>query len=137
MLKQDYLNELDLSVIPAAFGRLCVETAAVACLWSTVIQPPSGGCVLKRVCHISPRTWLAPAAFRRLCVETASCAGLMAHDSPASFGRLCAETLVTTNSMTTYSVSRLGVAVCSNIVQAGYSSSVRRKLPAKRDSFMT
>jgi len=29
------------------------------------------------------------------------------------------------------------VAVCSNIVQAGYSSSVRRKLPAKRDSFMT
>ena len=79
-----------------------------------------------------------PAAFGRLCVETGVPARPSAQQAvPAAFGRLCAEILVTTNSMTTYSVSRLWVAVCSNIVQAGYSSSVRRKLPAKRDSFMT
>ena len=33
---------------PAAFGRLCVETARLICrIISPTTQPPSGGCVLK------------------------------------------------------------------------------------------
>ena len=32
----------------AAFRRLCVETYCTTSLSSTVVQPPSGGCVLKR-----------------------------------------------------------------------------------------
>ena len=40
----------------------------------------------------------------------------------AAFWRLCVETSATTNSMPTYSVSCLWVAVCSNISQAGYAS---------------
>ena len=63
-----------------------------------------------------------PAAFGRLCVETNTTNSIEYDGRSAAFRRLCAETLVTTNSMTTYSVSRLWVAVCSNIVQAGYSS---------------
>ena len=34
------------------------------------IQPPSGGCVLKRVLSCSYRANKRPAAFGRLCVET-------------------------------------------------------------------
>ena len=33
--------------LPAAFGRLCVETAALAAADNLLAQPPSGGCVLK------------------------------------------------------------------------------------------
>ena len=32
---------------PAAFGRLCVETAAYMHIDGMIDQPPSGGCVLK------------------------------------------------------------------------------------------
>ena len=36
-------------VMPAAFGRLCVETAITgADIAETATQPPSGGCVLKQ-----------------------------------------------------------------------------------------
>ena len=57
--------------MPAAFGRLCVETT----VWSMGLcmpysQPPSGGCVLKQY---GDPCWVAnmvPAAFGRLCVET-------------------------------------------------------------------
>ena len=31
----------------AAFGRLCVETTLVCVVRAVVLQPPSGGCVLK------------------------------------------------------------------------------------------
>ena len=33
--------------LPAAFGRLCVETTGLKCLDEVTGQPPSGGCVLK------------------------------------------------------------------------------------------
>ena len=33
-------------------------------------QPPSGGCVLKRLVAVALLVAVAPAAFRRLCVET-------------------------------------------------------------------
>ena len=49
MLKQTsqiYLYKPDLA---AAFGRLCVETANRDCCFLFVLQPPSGGCVLKRL----------------------------------------------------------------------------------------
>ena len=63
-------------------------------------QPPSGGCVLKHDEYKDSIELELPAAFRRLCVETSA----------------------TTNSMPTYSVSCLFVAICSNIAQAGHSS---------------
>ena len=37
-----------MSYCPAAFGRLCVETAAALAFLPSITQPPSGGCVLKR-----------------------------------------------------------------------------------------
>ncbi len=38
--------------VPAAFGRLCVETRlCLRSIWSA-LQPPSGGCVLKLACAI-------------------------------------------------------------------------------------
>ena len=138
MLKQ-YRRPTDgKSDTPAAFGRLCVETMRGAISRNiSNCQPPSGGCVLKQPNPYNPYCQPQPAAFGRLCVETYALRFLRIFlKGPAAFGRLCVETLATTNSMTTYSVSRLWVAVCSNIVQADYSSSVRRKLPAKRDSFM-
>ena len=33
--------------LPAAFGRLCVETWFAYLVWAETHQPPSGGCVLK------------------------------------------------------------------------------------------
>ena len=39
--------------VPAAFGRLCVETIAlIACSLVLATQPPSGGCVLKQTFQI-------------------------------------------------------------------------------------
>ena len=56
---------------PAAFRRLCVETAIFAAqIGQAQTQPPSGGCVLKRTDRAANRIAGQPAAFRRLCVET-------------------------------------------------------------------
>ena len=56
---------------PAAFRRLCVETCAILFwIFSASCQPPSGGCVLKLLLFLMPRSMPFPAAFRRLCVET-------------------------------------------------------------------
>jgi len=65
-----------------------------------------------------PLTQNQTAAFRRLCVETTK-PNLKAQ---RCWPVLCVETSATTNFMLTYSVSRLKVAVCSNISQAGHSS---------------
>ena len=102
--------------VPAAFGRLCVETkfkvtnyfsgggqppsggcvlklGIGAVSGSLKIQPPSGGCVLKqnhcRAADAAPR----PAAFGRLCVETPKSTSRLTWWEPAAFGRLCVETL--------------------------------------------
>ena len=61
-----------LNKVPAAFGRLCVETRKQAKIALTVRQPPSGGCVLKQFCRQINRHLLQPAAFGRLCVETSA-----------------------------------------------------------------
>ena len=55
---------------PAAFGRLCVETFKYRVKNKSKNQPPSGGCVLKlRVDGVDVLAQM-PAAFGRLCVET-------------------------------------------------------------------
>ena len=57
---------------PAAFRRLCVETDVFKDLGgSWIFQPPSGGCVLKQNGNSFQQIADKPAAFRRLCVETA------------------------------------------------------------------
>ena len=58
--------------IAAAFGRLCVETKAVAMSGASSAQPPSGGCVLKRGVPFDILVQKVAAAFGRLCVETFS-----------------------------------------------------------------
>ena len=49
MLKQAKINMNLEQYVPAAFGRLCVETIANLSIFIFLsIQPPSGGCVLKQ-----------------------------------------------------------------------------------------
>ena len=55
-------------------------------------QPPSGGCVLKQGYQVAGIGNERPAAFGRLCVETAAPSWLAVAGSPAAFGRLCVET---------------------------------------------
>ena len=76
--------------IPAAFGRLCVETLNALSLIR---------------CRV-------PAAFGRLCVETSQRWQVEPTRIPAAFGRLCVETL--RRSLCRYGVSssRLRAAVC-------------------------
>ena len=47
VLKLPYLQRKGGPCVPAAFGRLRVETMKVAGQNSSATQPPSGGCVLK------------------------------------------------------------------------------------------
>ncbi|WP_210399910.1 hypothetical protein, partial [Neisseria sp. HMSC065D04] len=75
---------------PAAFRRLCVETACRQ-VWG-------------RLCR--------PAAFRRLCVETAKADGLEAGWLPAAFRRLCVETFWKNLEKPIETASRLQAAVC-------------------------
>ena len=90
MLKLTTLATKNEATSPAAFRRLCVETFQLYMRDTEVLQPPSGGCVLKLFLDVLYPFALLPAAFRRLCVETSA----------------------TTNSMPTYPVSRLRAAVC-------------------------
>ena len=55
-------------------------------------QPPSGGCVLKRIIKKRHLAVDPPAAFGRLCVETITSFWRMCDQAPAAFGRLCVET---------------------------------------------
>ena len=66
------MNQVWTCAAPAAFRRLCVETALWAKLEALDGQPPSGGCVLKQQSQHQVRRPLLPAAFRRLCVETST-----------------------------------------------------------------
>ena len=99
-------------MLPAAFGRLCVETDEIA--------------------TAKPRQ--PPAAFGRLCVETFSPNWTKPNCLPAAFGRLCVETIAfvkdyfytyqppsggcvlkrlrVANPLPSFSTSRLRAAVC-------------------------
>ena len=96
MLKRATRAESSKRLWPAAFGRLCVKTAKqMMAAKREGNQPPSGGCVLKRMSDNGLPQQIQPAAFGRLCVET-SPVGIPAHkNSPAAFGRLCVETVIT------------------------------------------
>ena len=78
---------------PAAFRRLCVETADTAKVgdvtWPAAFRRL---CVETYYCEVYTDDWL-PAAFRRLCVETDSSGDLGDMPSPAAFRRLCVETV--------------------------------------------
>ena len=56
------------------------------------LQPPSGGCVLKRHLEVKPDIKMDAAAFRRLCVETGIPARPKRPTKAAAFRRLCVET---------------------------------------------
>ena len=58
------------------------------------MQPPSGGCVLKRLGALAICLLDTAAAFGRLCVETGNGCYSQAAEVAAAFGRLCVETLV-------------------------------------------
>ena len=64
-----------LAILPAAFGRLCVETLVSYEGLSFAVEP---------------------AAFGRLCVETTDSGGVFLTEIPAAFGRLCVETSIKT-----------------------------------------
>ena len=76
--------------VPAAFGRLCVET-------NRLIKSDMRG---------------LPAAFGRLCVETVGLALFDDVEKPAAFGRLCVETLKGVLNGKRKHPSRLRAAVC-------------------------
>ena len=77
------------------------------------MQPPSGGCVLKRCNAITYRQSDRAAAFGRLCVETNQTAGRNSPNEPAAaFGRLCVETLDNIGKIVYEKCSRLRAAVC-------------------------
>ena len=59
-----------LKCLAAAFGRLCVETENEVVSKIFVVQPPSGGCVLKQLFTAEKYGEQRAAAFGRLCVET-------------------------------------------------------------------
>ena len=115
MLKQVLHLLFPYTGYPAAFRRLCVETAAQTKLWKDkapaafrrlcvetvikfrdtgeILQPPSGGCVLKPASKQRNANTGGPAAFRRLCVETLTKPKPRWKRNPAAFRRLCVETL--------------------------------------------
>ena len=76
--------------MPAAFGRLCVETF-----------------------HARPYQYPHdPAAFGRLCVETGNVSYAPYGVAPAAFGRLCVETAFEALGYLFLNSSRLRAAVC-------------------------
>ena len=79
---------------------------------SPTCQPPSGGCVLKHCECWRRRQMAAPAAFRRLCVETLFVQGERQVGAPAAFRRLCVETPLQHCRQIQTSPSRLQAAVC-------------------------
>ena len=94
VLKLVFRNFVGGYYLPAAFGRLCVETTVrTASHWLWRNQPPSGGCVLKQNLMTMLMRQGIPAAFGRLCVETSTCFCVTLFLPPAAFGRLCVETV--------------------------------------------
>ena len=70
VLKHEQMPPNPVQQSPAAFRRLCVETAWLCSRHLFPTQPPSGGCVLKQNGKKARIYQIRPAAFGRLCVET-------------------------------------------------------------------
>ena len=60
--------------------------------YSLILQPPSGGCVLKHAVYSFLRGLIIAATFGWLCVETPKRDGTIAYVNAATFGWLCVET---------------------------------------------
>ena len=115
-------------VVPAAFGRLCVETTTfVLRRYSEPSQPPSGGCVLKLPSLSRYIRLSVPAAFGRLCVETSILEQYRSSDEPAAFGRLCVETWLRTSLSLMYKPAAFG-RLCVETPYVGMGK-VRRPQP--------
>ena len=99
-------------LVPAAFGRLCVETLLRVGVTRKFSQPPSGGCVLKPLFSYIIKKEERPAAFGRLCVETEPVVLNSSSAAPAAFGRLCVETWAARGVVALMKTSRLRAAVC-------------------------
>ena len=97
---------------PAAFRRLCVETANLISAIVPVAQPPSGGCVLKlTACQSSTPPLLQPPSGGCVLKLKARIAEWEAK-SPAAFRRLCVETYIAIFAANGAVTSRLQAAVC-------------------------
>ena len=78
---------------PAAFGRLCVETTYTSLFGQRLAQPPSGGCVLKPVISKYPVP-VHPQPPSGGCVLKRRLSWRPRRRvDPAAFGRLCVETV--------------------------------------------
>ena len=75
-------------------------------------QPPSGGCVLKPYLDGIDTPYIEAAAFGRLCVETNRCRDCDYCRQAAAFGRLCVETTEPSPWQNAGVSSRLRAAVC-------------------------
>ena len=97
----------------ATFGWLCVETISqqkVKIAYN--MQPPSGGCVLKRLLSLKAlKRWIA-ATFGWLCVETCLPERKRSNRNAATFGWLCVETRGQAHRTGLWLCSHLRVAVC-------------------------
>ena len=67
MLKRDYGEYPSSRERPAAFGRLCVETAWLSMKTVLLVQPPSGGCVLKLKVTFKPTEFLSSRLRAAVC----------------------------------------------------------------------
>ena len=93
VLKQTTLERRLKKSVPAAFGRLCVETAGYVARWNGSDPAAFGRLCVETTPTRRTGKPQVPAAFGRLCVETGLTwvlAGMM--KPPAAFGRLCVET---------------------------------------------
>ena len=78
---------------PAAFRRLCVETSRFDSSKKTgTVQPPSGGCVLKLLTAVAMLLICAQPPSGGCVLKQRSGQGVMVAQVPAAFRRLCVET---------------------------------------------
>ena len=113
VLKLPYTDAAALKSMPAAFGRLCVET-----LDKVNKMADDGPAAFGRLCvetslsRTTATETVPPAAFGRLCVETPVSASPLDGVNPAAFGRLCVETTCLIFEASLSAPSRLRAAVC-------------------------
>ena len=93
MLKPSKVDVKGYDPKPAAFRRLCVETASPSRRQTKPLSPAAFRRLCVETAYNARRQDVgAPAAFRRLCVETASWSRRAVGKAPAAFRRLCVET---------------------------------------------
>ncbi|ERH27525.1 hypothetical protein HMPREF9065_01209, partial [Aggregatibacter sp. oral taxon 458 str. W10330] len=92
----------------ATFGWLCVETAISPLVRQIVVQPPSGGCVLKLIQLIMRFINRQAATFGWLCVETVSSKLCTLSLIAATFGWLCVETVCCADNTASFGAATFG-----------------------------